>query len=252
MNDDELLRHALERLAPPASDVTAARARLEQLAPAYRRARTVHRVRVGVVSALGALGLVAGSLAVMGSLQTPSTPTGIASPAEETAPVPGPDDGGPSPDVSPDADVTSTTPEHLEVTGSPDTTGAVEAPGSSDDGTGSAGGHATTPSMTTPSPTATPSEPSSPELPGPSSPGADLTVGTSPGGTASVRVVDGNLELVSTEPAPGFTAEVTETKHDEIKVKFASEDSTYEVTFDLDHGEVTVKTETKKPKGDHD
>ncbi len=257
MNDDELLRRALERMAPPAPDVTASRARLEQLAPTYRRARTVHRVKVGVASALGALGLLAGSAGVMASLDDRgTTPTGIASPTEETAPdvtddtpgrVPAADDD----DLTPDPAVTSTTPDHLEVTGTPDDSGSGEPSGA-----GTVGGTDPAPAPTPSTTTAPPSSPEpSSDTSGSPSPGVadDTTVGTTAGGTATVRLVDGRLELVSSEPAPGFTVMITEHKADEIELVFLSADVVHELDFKYDDGRVEVKTSTKTPKSDsHD
>jgi len=65
---------------------------------------------------------------------------------------------------------------------------------------------------------------------------------TSLGGTLSVRVVDGALELVAAVPAPGFSEDVDE-RDDEIRVDFRSADEEVRIEAELEYGQLVWRIE---------
>ncbi len=56
------------------------------------------------------------------------------------------------------------------------------------------------------------------------------------GGSITVRLENGTLELLSVDPADGFTAEVQNTEDDRVEVRFQSETHHTDIRVDLEHG----------------
>jgi hypothetical protein len=59
---------------------------------------------------------------------------------------------------------------------------------------------------------------------------------TSDGGTIVVRLADGQVSLVSSSPAPGFTAETTDNGPTRVEVRFSNGQVEWRIRVDLDNG----------------
>lgn len=167
----------------------------------------------------------------------------------------GSDDGRVAPSdhsTSSTEQVEPTTPETLVTTPTtqkaPEITVATPTTGSLMTDAGSPGGPGTSPGKSTSkggkATTTTTTVAAAPEVQ-PTIPHVDVQWFLSKGGSAGVQLVNGRMVLVGTSSAAGFTAHVSESSGDRIRVEFANGSSTYELQLELSDGTITRSVQHK-------
>lgn len=245
-----------ERAAPPASSAVRTRKVLDDVRPAFVRARRHHRLRVAAAAVTTSVLLAGGAAALVsiGGNADPIDPRSVPTPTVADR-VTTDDDPVEAPTID--------DPEVPEVDGAADDPiTAVPEPSEAP---------AVDPAVPDPADTSEldddPADPEGAELDDdPAEPeGADHedddpddddheastttvatgepTVASTAGGSVTVTF-DGNaISIQSVDPAPGFTAEVTESDPTEIKVYFRNGAEEYEVEIQVEAGELRVDTE---------
>ena len=72
------------------------------------------------------------------------------------------------------------------------------------------------------------------------------------GGSVTLSVGDGEVNLVSATPRPGFSAEYEHTGPSEVEIKFESNDHKSKLEAKIENGELKVDTEEEPYDGDED
>ena len=268
------LRDAFERMAPPSVSPTEARDRLGALSPGFRTARRNHRIRTGIAGVTAAVALFVGGPVAIAAIApgAPSAPVDFASSGEGTedgADNEAADDA--SIEESVDIDTSSSSedaPEGpTETTDSSDDDSVSDDTGStehdndtlgqgtidddpfdhdsgddSDSDSDSDGSDSSDTGIDSDDDDSDDDDSDSDDDDEDSPEGEAVVEGEtysmqSPGGTLSVRVVGGVLELVDATPASGFSAEFGE-EDDEIRVDFSSGSEEFRIEVEYEHGQL--------------
>lgn len=246
LNDDEDLRYALDRVAPPPPDLDAALCRLGPRITRYRRHRRLAAAAVvaGLLVASGAAGLAVRSTegARVNIVDRPPVPTSTLAPPTTapvvaptrpatTLPLPAEDPGTtlgpaaaePSPtSTAPLVDAAPVAPRHTGARPSP----ADEAPTAETE-------------PTTLAPSTTVGRPSASEADGPTSTTPVVTQRfSSNGGSVTVRSDGSSLSLVAVDPAPGWQVDEEHAEADQVEVKFRRSGQEASVRVTLVNGQL--------------
>ena len=230
---------------PPSLDET--RARLAELTPVYGRARTRHRLRIGLLATVGAVGLILAGAAVLSGIGDKPNQVDVASGSGREASLSTDADSSDGGTGEPTVVTDDATPEHLRPTEQTDETSETDGAAVPTDGGPDSGTVAST------SPDDSPESGDlreSDELPDPAA--TDREVAQTPGGSATVELTNGALVLIDYEPTAGFTASVKKDNAHEIEIEFRDETSEYKAEFKIRDGEIDLKIKTKtKDDKDH-
>lgn len=199
---DDELRRRLGAAGPQPGDPDAT---LGALRPRYRRAKRRHQLVVAGGTAVAVVAILGVGTAVLGT--GGSDPQRVRVPAANSS--------------VPNGATSTTSPPNGAPTAPPNPTTTPGTGGSDKAGTGTTG-----------STTATSTAPAEPTT----------HTYTSSGGSVVVKLDNGALSIVSTQPASGYTEERHDTGPDRVEVRFTNDTGEWRIRVDLVNGEAVEQT----------